>query len=165
MSAGGAFGGARGYQARAPEKGIFPLDHFGECKQVSILPPWLGPQALLQLLSEWACRSRRSIWPVSKNRKELLTTASRLHSNTCSAGWTGGQWSSDSSPRHHSCIFIASPKHGHHIVHATCRNLMARQEMSELGFGRSQKREAGTGGETPEERKKQGFVAGLPRKQ
>lgn len=34
MSAGGAFGGARGYQARPPEKGIFPLDHFGECKQV-----------------------------------------------------------------------------------------------------------------------------------
>ena len=41
---------------------------------------------------------------------------------------------------------------------------MARQEMSELGFGRSQKGEAGAGGKTPEERKKQGFVAGLPRK-
>ena len=34
MSAGGAFGGSRGYQPRAPEKGVFPLDHFGECKQV-----------------------------------------------------------------------------------------------------------------------------------
>ena len=34
MSAGGAFGGARGYQPRAPEKGVFPLDHFGECKSV-----------------------------------------------------------------------------------------------------------------------------------
>lgn len=31
---GGAFGGARGYQPRAPEKGVFPLDHFGECKEV-----------------------------------------------------------------------------------------------------------------------------------
>lgn len=31
MSAGGAFGGARGYQPRPPEKGVFPLDHFGEC--------------------------------------------------------------------------------------------------------------------------------------
>ena len=35
MSASGAFGGARGYQPKAPEKGVFPLDHFGECKQVS----------------------------------------------------------------------------------------------------------------------------------
>ncbi|BDA49579.1 probable cytochrome c oxidase assembly protein COX19 [Coccomyxa sp. Obi] len=34
MSAGGAFGGAKGYQPRPPEKGVFPLDHFGECKQV-----------------------------------------------------------------------------------------------------------------------------------
>jgi hypothetical protein len=29
-----AFGGARGVGAKPPEKGIFPLDHFGECKQV-----------------------------------------------------------------------------------------------------------------------------------
>lgn len=29
-----AFGGSRGVAARPPEKGIFPLDHFGECKQV-----------------------------------------------------------------------------------------------------------------------------------
>jgi hypothetical protein len=34
MSAGGAFGGARGVTAKAPEKGIFPLDHFGECTEV-----------------------------------------------------------------------------------------------------------------------------------
>ena len=27
-------GGGRGYQPKAPEKGVFPLDHFGECKQV-----------------------------------------------------------------------------------------------------------------------------------
>ena len=31
---GGAFGGARGVGSRPPEKGIFPLDHFGECKKV-----------------------------------------------------------------------------------------------------------------------------------
>jgi cytochrome c oxidase assembly protein subunit 19 len=31
-SSGGAFGGAKGYQPRPPEKGVFPLDHFGECK-------------------------------------------------------------------------------------------------------------------------------------
>lgn len=36
MSAGGAFGGARGLQAKAPEKGVFPLDHFGECKKVPV---------------------------------------------------------------------------------------------------------------------------------
>lgn len=34
MSSGGAFGGARGFSTKAPEKGVFPLDHFGECKQV-----------------------------------------------------------------------------------------------------------------------------------
>jgi hypothetical protein len=34
MSAGGAFGGARGYQPKPPDKGVFPLDHFGECKAV-----------------------------------------------------------------------------------------------------------------------------------
>lgn len=33
MSAGGQFGGARGLQAKAPEKGVFPLDHFGECQK------------------------------------------------------------------------------------------------------------------------------------
>ena len=32
MSAGGAFGGARGLAPRPPEKGVFPLDHYGECK-------------------------------------------------------------------------------------------------------------------------------------
>ncbi|WIA12178.1 hypothetical protein OEZ85_012249 [Tetradesmus obliquus] len=30
-----AFGGPRGASAKPPEKGIFPLDHFGECKQVA----------------------------------------------------------------------------------------------------------------------------------
>lgn len=30
-----AFGGPRGAGAKPPEKGIFPLDHFGECKQVA----------------------------------------------------------------------------------------------------------------------------------
>ncbi|KAK9806987.1 hypothetical protein WJX72_009630 [[Myrmecia] bisecta] len=34
MSAGGAFGGARGVAPKPPEKGVFPLDHFGECKQL-----------------------------------------------------------------------------------------------------------------------------------
>jgi len=38
MSAGGAFGGAKGYQPKAPDKGVFPLDHFGECKQVARHP-------------------------------------------------------------------------------------------------------------------------------
>jgi cytochrome c oxidase assembly protein subunit 19 len=33
-SSGGAFGGARGYQPKPPEKGVFPLDHFGECTHV-----------------------------------------------------------------------------------------------------------------------------------
>ncbi len=29
-----SMGGARGLAAKAPEKGVFPLDHFGECKTV-----------------------------------------------------------------------------------------------------------------------------------
>jgi len=32
-----AFGGARGVGAKPPEKGIFPLDHFGECKKASAM--------------------------------------------------------------------------------------------------------------------------------
>lgn len=39
MSSGGAFGGARGMKPKPPEKGVFPLDHFGECKQVNLLQP------------------------------------------------------------------------------------------------------------------------------
>ena len=31
-----AFGGARGLQPRAPEKGVFPLDHFAECKSIQL---------------------------------------------------------------------------------------------------------------------------------
>lgn len=34
MAAGGAFGGTRGLQPIPPEKGVFPLDHFEECKHV-----------------------------------------------------------------------------------------------------------------------------------
>ena len=32
----GAFGGARGYRPKPPEKGVFPLDHFGECKEARL---------------------------------------------------------------------------------------------------------------------------------
>ncbi|KAK9821061.1 hypothetical protein WJX74_007551 [Apatococcus lobatus] len=109
MSAGGAFGGARGYQARAPEKGIFPLDHFGECKQVK--------EEYLACLKEQK--------GAADNCKQVAQQYLQCRMD---------------------------------------RNLMARQEMSELGFGRSQKAEPGSA-ETPEERKKTGFVAGLPRKQ
>ena len=42
---------------------------------------------------------------------------------------------------------------------------MAKQDMSELGFGRSQGGGPGLADETQEEKKKTGFVAGLPRKQ
>ena len=31
-----AFGGSRGVGAKPPEKGVFPLDHFGECKEVRV---------------------------------------------------------------------------------------------------------------------------------
>lgn len=32
-----AFGGPKGSGAKAPEKGVFPLDHFAECKKVRFL--------------------------------------------------------------------------------------------------------------------------------
>lgn len=32
-----AFGGPRGASVKPPEKGIFPLDHFGECKEFADL--------------------------------------------------------------------------------------------------------------------------------
>eukprot|EP01026_Neomeris_dumetosa_P004611 TRINITY_DN11245_c0_g1_i1.p2 TRINITY_DN11245_c0_g1~~TRINITY_DN11245_c0_g1_i1.p2 ORF type:complete len:131 (-),score=15.62 TRINITY_DN11245_c0_g1_i1:108-443(-) len=35
MAAGGAFGGQRQLPPRPPEKGIFPLDHFQECKRAA----------------------------------------------------------------------------------------------------------------------------------
>lgn len=34
-TAGGAFGGGRSAPPKPPEKGVFPLDHFGECKDVA----------------------------------------------------------------------------------------------------------------------------------
>lgn len=64
MSAGGAFGGARGYQARPPEKGIFPLDHFGECKQVGtklLLAYVLGHLLLLSDDQTWSVAGQRGI--------------------------------------------------------------------------------------------------------
>nr|BAD15977.1 unknown protein [Oryza sativa Japonica Group] len=36
MSAGGAFGGNRGVRPVPPEKGVFPLDHLHECDLVSL---------------------------------------------------------------------------------------------------------------------------------
>lgn len=61
-----AFGGARGVGAKPPEKGIFPLDHFGECKQVSLFHQGLcqatltaaahPPPLLLRRLVDAGCR-------------------------------------------------------------------------------------------------------------
>ena len=70
MSAGGAFGGARGVQSKAPEKGIFPLDHFGECAQVSAALPMRTQGSIpWDHLAWWrglsssarACRSRNCL--------------------------------------------------------------------------------------------------------
>ncbi|KAK9855153.1 hypothetical protein WJX84_006011 [Apatococcus fuscideae] len=108
MSAGGAFGGARGYQAKAPEKGIFPLDHFGECKEVK--------EAYLACL------------------KEEKGAAERCKGLT-----------------------------QEYLQCRMDRNLMARQDMSGLGFNKSHKVDTSSKGETAEERKKTGFTAGLPR--
>ena len=55
MSAGGAFGGARGYQPKPPDKGVFPLDHFGECKQVG--PRFYQPALLACTVLYGACLS------------------------------------------------------------------------------------------------------------
>ena len=45
------------------------------------------------------------------------------------------------------------------------RNLMAKQDMHELGFGKSKRTEVDQTEATEQERKKTGFVAGLSRKQ
>jgi len=69
MASGGAFGGARGYQPRPPEKGVFPLDHFGECENAK--------QSYVQCLSENAhqaepCRDLAKKYLECRMDKQLM---------------------------------------------------------------------------------------------
>lgn len=43
-------GGFRGAAAKPPEKGVFPLDHFGECTEVAPPPPQSGHRGQGQLV-------------------------------------------------------------------------------------------------------------------
>ncbi len=64
MSAGGAFGGARGVAPKAPDKGVFPLDHFGECKKVrGKYPDWCACSMLCCAKSPGRGQRRsRHVW-------------------------------------------------------------------------------------------------------
>ncbi|DBB16869.1 hypothetical protein WJX82_006360 [Trebouxia sp. C0006] len=111
MSAGGAFGGSRGLQPRAPEKGVFPLDHFGECKQVS--------QDYLACL------------------KDNTGDASKCR---------------DLSKLYLQCRMD--------------RNLMAKQDLKELGFRSEDKPQSATqtkSSDSNTDKQKQGFIAGMRR--
>lgn len=111
MSAGGAFGGSRGYQPRAPEKGVFPLDHFGECKQIS--------QNYLTCL------------------KENAGDASKCR---------------DLSKLYLQCRMD--------------RNLMAKQDLKELGFDADSRQQAAAqmnNATSNADKQKQGFIAGVQR--
>lgn len=113
MSAGGAFGGSRGLQPRAPEKGVFPLDHFGECKQVS---------------QDYLACLKTNAGDASKCRE-----LSKLY-----------------------------------LQCRMDRNLMARQDLKELGFrpegqqpSATQVSTADNNAESNAEKQKQGFIAGV----
>eukprot|EP00884_Botryococcus_braunii_P005170 jgi/Botrbrau1/14654/Bobra.0108s0015.1 len=117
MSAGGAFGGARGYQPKPPEKGVFPLDHFGECKAV---------------------------------KQEYLD---------CLKGAKG---------RAEACRDLAKK----YLECRMDRNLMAKQDLAELGFKQEEPPAEGQVAEgqgnlsqepETEERRKKGFIAGIRR--
>ncbi|KAL3143101.1 hypothetical protein ABBQ38_003374 [Trebouxia sp. C0009 RCD-2024] len=112
MSAGGAFGGSRGYQPRAPEKGVFPLDHFGECKQIS--------QQYLACLKENA------------NDAAKCREISKLY-----------------------------------LQCRMDRNLMARQDLKELGFRSEEQQQTAvprpSKPDSNADKQKQGFIAGVRR--
>lgn len=44
-----AFGGPRGSGSKAPEKGVFPLDHFAECQKVRYTRTPRQPARVFQL--------------------------------------------------------------------------------------------------------------------
>ena len=50
---------SRSASARPPEKGVFPLDHFGECKEVQELNVY----ATKSLLCDFDCKLTRPLTP------------------------------------------------------------------------------------------------------
>ncbi|GAQ82352.1 hypothetical protein KFL_001090010 [Klebsormidium nitens] len=107
MSAGGQFGGARGLKPQPPEKGVFPLDHFGECKQ--------HMAAYMACLKEHGSQSEPC--------RELSKTYLQCRME---------------------------------------RNLMAKQDLEELGFREgSNEREQPTSSTETDEKKRTGFIGGL----
>jgi hypothetical protein len=89
-----AFGGPRS-QARPPEKGVFPLDHFAECKKVST--DWRAmrtalPQiacAKLQLALHTRCSWLMRTSSASAALTATLDRAWNYPGSTWSAGWSG----------------------------------------------------------------------------
>ena len=136
MSAGGAFGGARGNAPKPPEKGVFPLDHLGECKEVGREEREREKEG-----------GRRGQWLLIKNQhppsfpqlKEAYTACLRAASADADA-----------------CVTAARA----YLDCRMARGLMARQSLDELGVEASGA--SGAAKDAPaDDRVKTGFVAGL----
>ena len=201
MSAGGAFGGSRGYQPRAPEKGVFPLDHFGECKQVGVrycacthtlhclvnMLVNLGlqiSQQYLACLKENAndaakCRELSKLYLQCRMDRLVSRTAAKVPAgrNAGPRGCTfSDRWMTDMTARslqHDSSSFELSMRYSHKLSmefrgHAVCcRNLMAKQDLKELGFRtEGPQQTAAAQPSRPDsnaDKQKQGFIAGVRR--
>jgi cytochrome c oxidase assembly protein subunit 19 len=159
MSAGGAFGGARGNAPKPPEKGVFPLDHLGECKEVcgrevvcgAVFRSMGGGNGINIVFDP--------LPPPSPQLKEAYTACLRASAADADA-----------------CVAAAR-------AYLTCRmerGLMARQGLDELGVEASAAGGGGGGGggagkdssaapapaaagppPPPDDRVRRGFVAGL----
>lgn len=164
MSTGGAFGGARSLAPRPPEKGVFPLDHFHECKKVRgvagcdrerhsccALPSRTLPQPRLPLISlhrhlsfRKKKRSKTVTWPVWRPTAMTPLPAPTWPRPTCNVAWTGerdgflcdvrgvgAERLSLNMPERAS----SPPPLSSHIHTHTHSNLMARQDLADLGIG------------------------------
>ena len=80
-------GGGRHLPSIAPEKGVFPLDHFGECKKVPPRPPPLSPSQSSSaggMLSNFALLvSSRA--PLASQLKDQYLACLRSHASQAEA--------------------------------------------------------------------------------
>ncbi len=197
MSAGGAFGGSRGLQPRAPEKGVFPLDHFGECKQVcsetlhcmhmhhmqltmkltcattqvsqnylACLKENAGDASKCRELSKLYLQCRMDRYEQLPSACQTPTPPSNVHDvkgtlNNCHPAQLC------TSPKF-ACgadaTFASGPQHSAKAF-TRHRNLMAKQDLKELGFRTEQQPTAAqtSSSDINADKQKQGFIAGMRR--
>jgi cytochrome c oxidase assembly protein subunit 19 len=136
MSAGGAFGGARGNAPKPPEKGVFPLDHLGECKDVSVNSERVKRVCLALVFFRV---DRCSTSPPPLQLKEAYTACLRAASADADA-----------------CVAAARA----YLACRMERGLMARQSLDELGVEASGADKASAETRSAA-RTKAGFVAGI----